>query len=237
MSIKTYLTPIKFSEQSAKYISEYDLKNNAIWSGSAPEIKKIREELREHYKAEQLGCCSYCRIDNPQNHGWSWDVEHIAPQGEFPQFLFEPRNLSLSCKDCNTAKNKKKVLDTSKVDVSKQYPSNGDCFTIIHPHFDCYQEHMRLERHGDKIIFHPSKGKGLNTYRMCKLSRYAVYRTHNITDANIADSVMNRILELNECGRTSISHEDIKTLHDSVSNEPLRIAIDTSFKEDRGNAE
>ncbi|WP_337065380.1 HNH endonuclease [Klebsiella oxytoca] len=237
MNNKTYLVPIRFSSQSADYIKKYDLKSNSIWSSDSPEIKKIREELREHYKREQDGCCSYCRIDNPQNHGLSWDVEHVAPQGDFPQFLFEPRNLALSCKDCNTAKNKKKVLDLSKVDVSKEYPEDGDCFIIVHPHFDCYQEHITIKRVGEKIIYYPQEGKGINTYKMCNLSRYIVYKTHNITDANLANAIMERLLDLSASGSISLNHEHIKIVGDSVTKNPLSVEIETSFKAVKNESE
>lgn len=125
MSNKTFLTPIKFSENSVNYIRKYDGKSNKIWNSSDEEITKIRVELRKHYIPQQNNCCSYCRMENTQKHGLTWDVEHIIPQGDFPQFLFEPRNLSLSCKDCNGSKNSKPVLDTSKIDVSVNYPSDG----------------------------------------------------------------------------------------------------------------
>lgn len=233
MNNKTFLTPVIFSDESMVFINDYDGVNNDIWKGQGKEITKIRDELRRHYIPQQSGCCSYCRLDNPQNHGLTWDVEHIAPQGDFPQFLFEPRNLSLSCKDCNGAKNNKVVLDTSKVDTSVNYPSDGRFFYIIHPHFDDYEEHIKVERYGERFIYHPSEGKGINTYKMCNLSRFTTYEAHNITDANVAKSIMKLLLELNLTGEISISDQDIKTVGEHIVLNSIKVDLNTKFKEQK----
>ncbi|MCR3881035.1 HNH endonuclease [Klebsiella quasipneumoniae] len=225
-----FLTPVVFSDESEKFIRKYDGVSNDIWKGKGKEITKIREELREHYIPQQVGCCSYCRIDNPQSHGLTWDVEHIIPQGDFPQFLFEPRNLSLSCKDCNGSKNSKPVLDTSKIDVSVNYPSDGVFFYIIHPHFDNYEEHIKIEKLGKRIIYHPSEGKGMYTYEICNLSRFATYEAHNITDANVASSVMKLLLELNERGKINIPKKYVQIVGDHITSHSIAIDVNTAFK-------
>ncbi|UTX61621.1 hypothetical protein MJ905_03580 [Klebsiella michiganensis] len=225
-----FLEPIIFSNESMDFIRKYDGVHNDIWKGNGKEITKIRDELRKHYMSQQLGCCSYCRLDNPQRHGLTWDVEHIAPQGDFPQFLFEPRNLSLSCKDCNTAKNSKVVLDTSTVNVSVSYPTDGDAFYIIHPHFDKYEDHIKVEKCGDKIIYYPSEGKGMKTFQICNLARFAFYETHNITDVNLAASFARLLSELNDTGEINISEKDVEAIRSHISLHSMKIDLNTDFK-------
>ena len=231
MSNKTFLTPIKFSENSVNYIRKYDGKSNKIWNSSDEEITKIRVELRKHYIPQQNNLCSYCRMENTQNHGLTWDVEHIAPQGDFPRFLFEPRNLALSCKDCNGAKNSKEVVDKKRINASVDYPTNGEFFYIIHPHFDNYDEHIKIERCGDKYIYHPSEGKGLNTYKICNLSRFLIYSTCNITDENLSRALTQRFLELSEEGKITISKEDVQTVGSDLIANPLVVEMSTAFKQ------
>lgn len=228
----TFLKPIEFSETSLEYISKYDKKNYKIWSAGSDEISKIRAELREHYRPLQDGCCSYCRIDNPQKHGYTWDVDHIAPKANFPQFLFEPRNLSLSCKDCNTFKNAGEVLNTSRGDFSVNYPEDGDCFYIIHPHYDEYSKHMGLVRLGDSYLYTPLSNKGQETFRQCKLSRFSAYKLHNITNANIANAFMKRLREWSEEKLLGISDEMLSYLHEDLLHRPVEIVVNTDFKKE-----
>ncbi|HDC4438589.1 MULTISPECIES: HNH endonuclease [Klebsiella pneumoniae complex] len=228
----TFLKPIEFSETALDYISKYDKKNNKIWGSGSNEIKRIRSELRDHYRPLQEGCCSYCRIDNPQKHGLSWDVDHIAPQEDYPQFLFEPRNLSLSCKDCNTFKNAGPVLNSSSGDFSVNYPENGSSFYIIHPHFDEYSQHMGLVRLGDSYIYTPLSNKGQETFKKCKLSRFSAYKLHNITNANIADAFMKRLREWSDDKKIGFSDEMLRYFNEDLLHRPVEIVVNTDFKKE-----
>lgn len=230
MNNVTYLEPIIFSTESEEYIKEYDGKNYEVWKGTGKEITAIRKELRDYYKPLQNYCCSYCRLDNTQGHGLTWDVEHIAPKKEFPQFLFEPRNLSLSCRDCNTHKNKKSVLDKEKGDFSVNYPIDGEFFSIIHPHFDDYSKYILLIKTDGGYIYKPIHPKGHQTYKQCNLSRFLTYKAHNVNNSNIADAVMARLVELRVSGRINISREDAECILEDISKN-LEIEVNTSFKE------
>lgn len=227
---KCFLNPIIFSEGSLQFINSYDGKDYDMWGRECEEMKKIRSELREHYRPEQNNLCSYCRLENPQSHGLSWDVEHIAPKKYFPQYLFEPRNLSLSCKDCNNYKNKKPVVDNGLIKNDAPYPESGDIFNIIHPHYDAYECHIQTTKMDNKYIYKPLSKKGWATYEQCKLSRLATYHSHNINNANVAEALLLRLQELSRSGKIVMSEVDMSLIKDDLSAKPLEIVVETAFK-------
>lgn len=75
-----------------------------------------------------------------------WDIEHIVSKDKKVQFMFEPRNLCVACKNCNGAKGSKEVLvNPNRI----RFPSSSQNYKIIHPHFDTYHEHINAIVPGD----------------------------------------------------------------------------------------
>lgn len=170
------INPIKFSKVQLTLIE--GIKNATGFSSESwnvDEVDTLRKAIREHYAKEQNTTCPYCKIQLKTTHGRSWDVEHIIPRSAVKNFMFEPFNLCVACVECNSAKSDKKVT-TSK--AKKRYPDKG--FTIVHPHFDDYHEHIKAIQVG--LFYFPKTDKGEKTIYVCELNRFYSY-------ANFDDSL------------------------------------------------
>jgi hypothetical protein len=82
--------------------------------------------------------------------------------------MFTPRNLALSCPDCNGPKRDEETLVDPSVAT---YPSSGDGFLIVHPHFDYYYDHIAVAG----VVYTAVEGsdKGEWTIGACDLGRFA----------------------------------------------------------------
>ena len=83
--------------------------------------------------------------------------------------MYEPFNLCLSCKLCNTKKGHvKKTLVDEAVDV---LPRDSASYKMIHPHLDRYSENIEFV--GD-VLYRGISDKGKYTISLCELNRYEV---------------------------------------------------------------
>lgn len=176
---------VTYSPASQSIVDAYNIrenadKNAAYWSDD--ETAAVRKEIKDHYIAEQSHKCAYCLKPILSNNNAVWDGEHIISKAKNPEFMFEPMNLAISCKDCNGAKLEQEVRVTKK----KSFPKKASEYGIVHPHFDNYDDHIGWL---GEICFAKSLGKGPKTIAMCNLSRYAALTiggTTNILDNRFA---------------------------------------------------
>lgn len=155
------------------FIDTYDLKDHNFWNINSNELAPLRLNLRKHYLSEQNNRCCYCKMLKQEKHGLTWDIEHIVPKANSPHFLFEPLNLSLSCKECNEAKSNQNVLSQDR--IYAKYPQSSDKYKIIHPHFDKYSDHMNIRIMPFGEIFHiPKSEKGKCIFHLCDLVRFSM---------------------------------------------------------------
>ncbi|MCT4006731.1 hypothetical protein HZQ22_15330 [Elizabethkingia anophelis] len=159
------------------------------------DITDIRSDIREFYRKEQRGKCAYCRKDISLHSASNSQVEHIVAKSLPPHFIFESNNLCVICADCNEIKRDQEVrseipLITKNKDI-KKYPRSSNAFKIVHPHFDCFDDHI-LEIDGYYLDL---TTKGGHTILYCKLNR----KLHKFGyDDSIID--MPQVLELmNKC--------------------------------------
>ncbi|MCL6236988.1 HNH endonuclease [Acinetobacter sp. ANC 5033] len=163
----------QYTESEEEIIRTYNLTDHAFWNEKASELAPLRLNLRLHYLTQQGYRCCYCKQLKQEEHGSTWDVEHIAPKALHPKFLFEPYNLCISCKECNESKSNKPVFNNGY--DYKKYPLKSENFTIIHPHFDVYSEHMAIRRSPDGKIMHiPKTEKGKRVFEHCDLVRFTM---------------------------------------------------------------
>lgn len=175
------MIPIAKLEQA--FIDGYDKKNYTLWNTDADEMTRLRKTYRDYFLEKQEFRCCYCQQKKYEKHGLTWDIEHIAPKSRYPEFLFEQKNLTIACKECNTAKGEK---DTLSIKPRRTYPSTGDKFKIIHAHYDNYSDHIEIITIGNQTTYRVKNGKkGKETYLMCNLIRfdYAYAEWENFDDA------------------------------------------------------
>lgn len=164
---------ITFTGFDATYVNAYNGTDHELWNRTKGPIVKLRHSIRTHYLEEQGFLCAYCRMEKKERHGLTWDVEHIIPKSTHPLYLFEPENLALACKECNQSKWDKGVL-TNPLTRESPYPRMSDAFTIIHPHYDTYSEHMEIAVLAKKVFHRPrNKEKGRETFIICELVRFS----------------------------------------------------------------
>jgi len=159
---------VVYSDKEANVIDDYyslEMKSSQDWS--LDRFSNIRQAIKSHYKIEQNYTCPYCKVIYPITHGMVWDIDHIIPKDTKLQFMFEPRNLCVACKDCNNAKGSKNVLEN--VDRVR-FPTNARDYKIVHPHFDIYDAHINAVVPGD--FYRPLSRKGEFTIIICRLLRF-----------------------------------------------------------------
>lgn len=167
------MKPIIFTGADAAYISSYNGIDHEIWNHTKGKIVALRHSIRTHYLNQQSFMCAYCRMEKKERHGLTWDVEHIISKSTHPRYLFEPENLALACKECNISKLDKGVL-TKNLTKKAAYPRVPDAFTIIHPHYDTYSDHMEIAVLAKKVFHRPkNKDKGRETFIICDLVRFS----------------------------------------------------------------
>lgn len=163
-------SPIDYSAESKDLIKSVtdrcsDTLTADVWNYD--ELEPVKAEVKNHYKIEQNFRCSYCWRKILVKHSATWDTEHIVPRALHPEFIFEPKNLCIACKDCNVAKGDAEVLVNK---TRKRYPTKSSAFKIVHPHFDNYEEHISI--HIDHI-YKPKSDKGKFTIEHCNLLRFS----------------------------------------------------------------
>lgn len=164
---------VTFCGADAAYIACYDGLDHTQWNRTSGPIVGIRSTIRGHYLREQRYLCAYCRMEYKQRHGLTWDVEHIIPKAMHPQYLYDPENLALACKECNQSKDNLNVLGAG-VSTKGILPDRQSDYLIIHPHFDKYSDHMEIAVIERKIFHRPkNKGKGKETFLLCDLVRFS----------------------------------------------------------------
>lgn len=190
---------ISYSINSSVFIQAYDETSHQVWAEKSAEILAVRSEVRKHYLSEQKYTCAYCKCIHHQSHGMSWDIDHIIPKSKYPKYLFEPLNLIVACKDCNTAKGDYDALSKLK-GINKSYPADGTYFDIIHPHYDSYDSYIEVFIAGKRRIYIPRFGhkKAINTITHCDLIRYS----WKFADApDFRDDVVSEVYEfVDSCG-------------------------------------
>lgn len=156
-----------------KMIESYDLKDHNIWNATKGDMVEVRKTIREFYLKEQGYKCAYCRMEKKESHGYTWDIEHVLPKASYPEYLLEPENLAIACRECNNPKDDHEMLSDPKF-RTKVYPTDKECFKIIHPHFDKYSENMEVVILNGKRIYLPlNSGKGKYTLISCDLCRFS----------------------------------------------------------------
>lgn len=137
--------------------------NHKDWENDC--LDDFKDRLREDYYDKQHLRCAYCRMElRPESY--TPEIDHIIPKSKKPKWMYEPFNLCVTCKACNTKKGQKKVL---KDDNVEDLPMESDAYVIVHPHIDRYSEHIQLV---DGILYQGISKKGKETVKKCKLFRF-----------------------------------------------------------------
>jgi len=166
------IVAIKYTAEEKKKIDAFealpDEEVKGYWEKTHDgELSELKERIKSHYLEAQNYTCPYCRQRIEVNHKAAWDAEHIIPKDTHPRFMFEAKNLCISCKDCNQSKWNQNVLVNER---RKTFPDfNGD-YLISHPHFDDYEADIKIIALA--AFYLPKTEKGRKTVEICGLLRF-----------------------------------------------------------------
>lgn len=163
----------QFSEAESKFVALYDGVSHQQWNELTGTVASLRKGVRDHCLAQQKFRCAYCRMEKKELHGMTWDVDHIIPKALYPVYLYEPQNLTISCKACNIAKSNSDVL-TRKLRKAESLPVDPASYRIVHPYFDVYSAHFEIIVVAGRITHRPKNNhKAKETFLMCDLVRFS----------------------------------------------------------------
>lgn len=173
--------PYELTEEDKAAIQEASplQKKGTHWGNRC--LNEFKTRFRDDMEPKQNYICAYCRLELHPNEATP-EIEHIVDKGNYPDWMYEPFNLCLSCKLCNTKKSTKNVLVDESV---TELPQDSASYLIIHPHLDKYSDYMEFV--GD-VLYRPigdSNSKGAKTIEICELNRIEVAIARAIQYFNI----------------------------------------------------
>lgn len=136
---------VKLTKDEYDFIRSLGKLKALYWKGTVPGrgngVKRdnYKNRIKKELLIIQEGCCAYCGLDF-ETRGES-HRDHIAPKDDkfYPQFVFEPQNIILSCPVCNGLTVKS---NTNTISSCKENYEECDFF-IVHPYFDDYDKHIQ----------------------------------------------------------------------------------------------
>nr|WP_318379972.1 HNH endonuclease signature motif containing protein [uncultured Enterobacter sp.]DAI87055.1 MAG TPA: CRISPR-associated endonuclease [Caudoviricetes sp.] len=160
--------------------------NGSVWDSVEHNISKIKKTIKDYYIVAQDYTCPYCKQRIEVHHNGAWDAEHIIPKSTHPRFVFEPLNLCVSCKDCNNEKRDKPVLENNN---RRTLPNRSEDYTIVHPHFDEFEDHIRIVELAGYYL--PLTDKGRKTIEKCGLLRFSYkYASYGATSQENKETIL-----------------------------------------------
>lgn len=171
--------PLVYTSEDVRVITT--LNNDWDNHSSADLIEIVRSKLNKIFNGE----CFYCK-SKIRNGSYVGEIDHIIYKNKYKSFTFHPHNFALCCKQCNTNKGRKEVLIESKRRSNysyEEYPLDSSDYSIVHPYFDDYDEHLEIV---DNFLITVKDGspKGENTIKVCKLFRL------NLLEDKVKDHIL-----------------------------------------------
>jgi uncharacterized protein (TIGR02646 family) len=153
------MIPFVFTPEELVVIRD-NCTNHLDWT--KPDLAPIKTRLKAYLRIQQNNKCCYCMRE------LSWepmgiDIEHILPKSKYFDYMFEPRNLALSCKHCNTNKGSQHVLHNTTI---SRYPRTNQNIKIVHAYYDLWTDHIDLVGY---CVYYPKTKRGSVTSTMCGL--------------------------------------------------------------------
>lgn len=217
-----HITSVKYGVSVQAFVSYFNAKprtekSGSFWDGKDDALIETKKEIKDHYLVAQNYTCAYCRQRVVVEHNGAWDTDHIIDKDCYPQFLFEPENLCLSCKDCNRIKSNKQVLKNKQ---RVTFPNKPADYIFCHPHFHKYSEHIRIIRDG--ALYLPITEEGRSLIEKCGLLRFSLaFAKYDYADSDIAGEVLRLATELQKA-QTASEKLALKHIMKTMLDESLR---------------
>jgi len=217
-----HIASVKYGASVQIFVNQFNAKprpekSGKFWDSKEDALTETKKEIKDHYLVAQDYTCAYCKQRVVVEHNGAWDTDHIIDKDGYPQFLFEPENLCLSCKDCNIIKSTKQVLK-NKGRVT--FPNKPSDYIFCHPHFHNYSEHVRIIRGG--ALYLPITEEGRSLIEICGLLRFSLaFAKYDYADSDIAAEVLRLATELQNA-QTVSERLALKQIMKTMLDESLR---------------
>lgn len=176
------------SDEDNKILKNYPISKASDWKSN--DYKPIKDRIRDYYYILQNGTCCYCRL--PINKGSdNVEIEHIIDKNKRLDFIFEPKNLVVSCHKCNFNKKTRRVMHTCP--PMNNYPLNSTDFKIIHGHYDPYFDNIEFKKDS---IYHAITDEGEFTIEACGLDRIGLAEQREKVTMYEDDEIISDIIEI-----------------------------------------
>jgi len=158
------LKPIIYRQIDITKLSNNPITDKEDWCSK--EFSSLKRNFRyQHYK-KQKRRCTYCRrILNPL--GINEHIDHLVARSIRKGWMFKPRNLVLTCYQCNTQKSAAPILPSGL--RFKRLPKQPNNYTLFNPYVHKWSEHFEME---DDLFLKARSIEGQNTIRELKLFDY-----------------------------------------------------------------
>lgn len=193
--VEDYIVQNPYQPTEKERLAIEELANKGLdsgdWNSKKTGIIEFKNHISNHMYYEQNCRCAYCRIELSMANTFL-QREHIIPKAPHPQWMFEPRNLCITCEKCNNYKGDKEVLRNQ---YAVAYPTDSKDFLIVNPFLDKYSDHIELR---DGIIYVGKTKKGCFTINTCKLCRtdLALERAKKKMETDNLNTVRTQLLAL-----------------------------------------
>lgn len=199
------LKPIKYRGIDIAKLRANPIVKSDDWSLS--EFSSLKRTFRYlHYKSQNRRC-SYCRrLLNPL--GINEHIDHIIARSIKTGWMFKPRNLVLTCYQCNTQKSAASAFPPGQ--TFKRLPQKPNNYILFNPFVHKWTDHFEVE---DNLFLKAISTVGQNTITELKLYDYK-YSIKYADEANIfGDTAIKRATKrLAKYGKTSIEFKSAKKL-------------------------
>ncbi len=165
MSKAQIINPARLNQADKNFLGVHFTGDDKDWEKK--KFKALKKKIRTHLWNEQERSCCYCKIKIKRRKQNS-DLEHIIPKSRHPRFTFDPNNLALACKACNSSKNDQlPLMDQTVANRSlTTLPRATSKYNIVHPHKDDYFRYIEIL---DDVVIHSISDKGDKTVEYCNL--------------------------------------------------------------------
>jgi hypothetical protein len=157
----TKIKPAKFRKLDVNQLRKNPITESDDWSKS--EFSSVKRFIRYTHYHSQKRRCVYCRRKlNPL--GINEHLDHVVARSYSHKWMFKPRNLVLSCYQCNTQKSAASSLILGR--IFKRLPKQKSNYLLFNPYFHCWNDHFEVE---DDIFLKAKSTEGQYTIDTLKL--------------------------------------------------------------------
>jgi 5-methylcytosine-specific restriction endonuclease McrA len=199
------LKPIKYRTIDIAKLRANPITSSNDWTSS--EFSSLKRRFRYlHYKTQNRRC-SYCRrLINPL--GINEHIDHIIARSIKSSWMFKPRNLVLTCYQCNTQKSDASVFPAGQ--TFKRLPKKPNNYVLFNPYVHIWSDHFEIE---DNLFLKAITIEGQNTIAELRLFDYK-YSIKYADEANIfGNTAIKRATKrISKFSKNSIEYKSAKKL-------------------------